>query len=255
MDNLKTGQLIAAIRKSKNMTQQSIANELNITSKAVSKWERGLSFPDVGILEKLADTLGITVIDLFNGEIIDTETVDTSIAVSSVKDAVHLSTSKISRRTKGILLIAMVLFVIAIFLMIVNVVKSHYGIGMAGGSAKIHNVAQISAVEIVLRHETEDFATDYEVTITDEVIVDKILGIYNTMRIRNMSKPLENDKFVIVFFENGLEIATWHIDATGMTTGSTLGVGNHIIENENFNYSYFLQLYYENLIDSLGVSK
>lgn len=70
MDNAKTGQLITSIRKNKNMTQQDIAEKLHITSKAVSKWERGLSFPSIDILENLAIVLNITVMDLLAGEII-----------------------------------------------------------------------------------------------------------------------------------------------------------------------------------------
>lgn len=119
MDNIKTGQLIAAIRKNKSMTQQDIADKLNITSKAVSKWERGLSFPNVGILEKLADILDITVMDLLNGDIHATEIIDASIAELSVKDAVRLSSGKISRRAKIVLFIGVALLTIAIALLIV----------------------------------------------------------------------------------------------------------------------------------------
>lgn len=69
MDNRKTGQLIAELRKEKNMTQQDLADKLHITNTAVSKWERGLSFPGVDILEKLAEELGITVMDILAGEV------------------------------------------------------------------------------------------------------------------------------------------------------------------------------------------
>ena len=69
MDNRKTGQLIAQLRKEKSMTQQDLADKLHITNTAVSKWERGLSFPGVDILEKLAEELGITVMDILAGEV------------------------------------------------------------------------------------------------------------------------------------------------------------------------------------------
>ena len=75
MDNIKTGELISTIRKQKNMTQKDIADKLNITSKAVSKWERGLSFPSVDILEKLAEVLGISVIDILSGEIVESQNI------------------------------------------------------------------------------------------------------------------------------------------------------------------------------------
>lgn len=71
MDKEKTGKLIARVRKNRNMTQQDLAEQLHVTSKAVSKWERGLSFPGVDILEALAGALDISVMDILAGEIIE----------------------------------------------------------------------------------------------------------------------------------------------------------------------------------------
>lgn len=52
------------IRKEKGMTQQQLAEKLYITDKAVSKWERGLSFPDITILKSLAEILELDVSEL-----------------------------------------------------------------------------------------------------------------------------------------------------------------------------------------------
>ncbi len=57
MDNNKIGKYIASRRKEKGLTQQELGDKLFVTDKAVSKWERGLSLPDITILEKLADEL------------------------------------------------------------------------------------------------------------------------------------------------------------------------------------------------------
>lgn len=54
-------------RKAKNLTQKQLAEQLNITDKAVSKWERGLGYPDITVLTKLAETLGVTTSELLNG--------------------------------------------------------------------------------------------------------------------------------------------------------------------------------------------
>lgn len=64
----KMGKLIAELRREKKMTQKDLADQLNITDKAVSKWERGLSGPDISLLTPLADILEITVSELLNGE-------------------------------------------------------------------------------------------------------------------------------------------------------------------------------------------
>ena len=68
MDNLKTGALIAAQRKEHNLTQQELAEQLHISDRTVSKWERGAGFPDVALLEPLADALDLSVLDLIQGE-------------------------------------------------------------------------------------------------------------------------------------------------------------------------------------------
>ena len=73
MDKAKTGALIAAARKEKNMTQKELAKALHVSDRAVSKWERGAGFPDVSLLEPLADALDLQVLDLLRGEEAETE--------------------------------------------------------------------------------------------------------------------------------------------------------------------------------------
>lgn len=58
------GNMVAALRKEKGMTQLELAEKMGVTDKAVSKWERDLSFPDVSSIPKLAEILGITVDEL-----------------------------------------------------------------------------------------------------------------------------------------------------------------------------------------------
>lgn len=58
------GAFVAAARKEKEMTQQNLADQLHVTDKAVSKWERGLCYPDLTLMEELAAALGLTVAEL-----------------------------------------------------------------------------------------------------------------------------------------------------------------------------------------------
>lgn len=58
------GNKIAESRKALNMTQKDLAERLNVTDKAVSKWERGLNFPDIALFDDLASTLGLSVVEL-----------------------------------------------------------------------------------------------------------------------------------------------------------------------------------------------
>ena len=68
MDLKKIGSFIADCRKKKNITQEQLAEKLHITDRAVSKWERGLSLPDVDKMLDLCNILDINVNELLNGE-------------------------------------------------------------------------------------------------------------------------------------------------------------------------------------------
>ena len=68
MDQLKIGKFIAECRKQKGLTQMQLAEKLNITDKAISKWERGMAMPDSSIMLELCDILGISVNELLSGE-------------------------------------------------------------------------------------------------------------------------------------------------------------------------------------------
>ena len=70
MDQLKIGSFIAERRKAKNLTQMQLAEKLNITDRAVSKWETGRSLPDAALMTELCEILNITLIDLFSGEVV-----------------------------------------------------------------------------------------------------------------------------------------------------------------------------------------
>lgn len=68
MDSNKMGAFIAQVRKERGLTQLELAQKINVTDKAVSKWERGVGFPDIKIIEALAEALGVSVSELMNGE-------------------------------------------------------------------------------------------------------------------------------------------------------------------------------------------
>lgn len=68
MDNVKTGKLIAECRREKGLTQQQLADQLNLSNKTISKWESGAGSPDISNLAEVAKVLGITVDELLNGE-------------------------------------------------------------------------------------------------------------------------------------------------------------------------------------------
>ena len=64
MANKSMGEIISTLRKEKEMTQKELADKLNITDKAVSKWERDLACPDTQTLPKVAELLGVSIEEL-----------------------------------------------------------------------------------------------------------------------------------------------------------------------------------------------
>ncbi len=70
MEQVKIGKFIAECRKNKNMTQAQLAEKLNITDRAISKWETGKGMPDSSIMLELCNELDITVNELLSGEMI-----------------------------------------------------------------------------------------------------------------------------------------------------------------------------------------
>ena len=68
MDAHTFGAFVARCRKEKGMTQAELAAKIQVTDKAVSRWERGIGFPDIHTIEPLADALGISVLELMKSE-------------------------------------------------------------------------------------------------------------------------------------------------------------------------------------------
>ena len=84
MKNKSMGELISGLRKEKGMTQRELAEQMNVTDKAVSKWERDLSCPDINSLPRLAEILGISVEELLNTSKKDEATESTAGAVADL---------------------------------------------------------------------------------------------------------------------------------------------------------------------------
>ena len=68
MNNYVTGGTIKALREQRNLTQAELADKIGVSSKTVSKWETAKGLPDITLLQPLAAALGVSVIELMNGE-------------------------------------------------------------------------------------------------------------------------------------------------------------------------------------------
>ena len=121
MNQEKIGNFISKCRKAKKLTQEQLAEKLNITSKAVSKWETGKCLPDASIMMDLSNILDITVTELLSGEkIIKENLIDKAdenlVKLTKTKDA------SIKATRFGYIFMTLSL----LFLMVYNIYK--YGI-------------------------------------------------------------------------------------------------------------------------------
>ena len=89
MDSQKTGQLIAQQRGALGLTQKQLADQLHISDRTVSRWERGVGYPDLSLLEPLADALGLSVVELLRGERLPPEQQPTPQAEHTARDVLN----------------------------------------------------------------------------------------------------------------------------------------------------------------------
>lgn len=117
MDNKKFGAYLAELRRGKNWTQRELAERIHVTDKAVSKWERGLGFPDIHTLEPLADALGVSMLELMHSEPIPDEVAseDASKALEDVLGAACWQ-RRLERRNTVIVLVSVLTLVLLVFL-------------------------------------------------------------------------------------------------------------------------------------------
>ncbi len=102
MDKRKTGEMIRKARTAKGYTQTELGALLNVSNKAVSRWEIGETFPDVAVLEQLATVLGLRIGDIVTGE----EGADTETALTDITREVKIQKKKRDRKISKTALLA-----------------------------------------------------------------------------------------------------------------------------------------------------
>lgn len=124
MDAQKFGTFIAKTRKECSMTQAELAEKLRVTDKAVSRWERGLGFPDINTLEPLAEALGVSVLELVKSERIAAPEIhceEAAVALSdTIKEADRQRLEERSQERKLIAIAIGVITVLSMFLLMMD---------------------------------------------------------------------------------------------------------------------------------------
>lgn len=112
------GKFISDRRKEKKLTQKELANIIYISDKAISKWERGLSFPDIEILESLAKALDVSIVELLKGEKIKNVEPDTENLIKDTLDLTKSEKEKMKKKNiimRGIIVAILIILILLLF--------------------------------------------------------------------------------------------------------------------------------------------
>ena len=119
MTKERLGEFIAQQRKARELTQRELAERLHVTDKAVSKWERGLSYPDVTLLEPLAEALGLEV-----GELLACKEREEEVSVRALmdisKENLRRERLRGSRRLVGVLVLAALTALLVLYVTLIG---------------------------------------------------------------------------------------------------------------------------------------
>ena len=113
------GKFIQEKRKEKNLTQKELAYKLGVTDKAVSKWERGQGCPDVSILEILSKELGVSILEILKGRIIENEIIKVTEANDYIQETIKYTKNNIKETINKI--ITFLIIAISLILLILNI--------------------------------------------------------------------------------------------------------------------------------------
>ena len=167
MDAKELGSFIANLRKEKQITQAELAKRLNVTDKAVSRWERGLGFPDISTLEPLADVLEVSLAELMKCQRLVQSEIGVKDAAAMIGSGIDIAKYQREIQRKRIAH-SLILFLI--------------GIGIIMGALYENFKVKISASTIFVSGRVSSLL------ILCLVIVGFIMiagGVWNIMKIRN----------------------------------------------------------------------
>lgn len=193
MDNQKIGEFISSLRKEKGLTQSELASTLNITTQAISKWERGRGCPDISLLDDLSRILDVSILEILKGRKLDKdEKLDNKNLIETMKFTKEKTKSTI-KKISNIILIA-IIFIITIILIFLNL-RSFYYMNKTYNKQKDYTIDNTifddvdAKVNLILNNKGNYNEDDY-VVITD--YVKAIKDLTNTEDVKSF---ISKDKY------------------------------------------------------------
>lgn len=207
----KIGKFILELRRQKKMTQDDLGYQLNISGKSVSKWERGVNAPDISILNKLSDILGVTTTELLNGERDNKE-----ISIESIK--FYNKKSKIQYIKLFVIILIIFFFAFALLFIINNYNRFQvYSISSASEDFVVNgyiifnnklNIITINKIEYMDKYigteqEIKAKSADIFLKCDDEILYSSGKGFFDSTEVIYLEEYI-NDKTIFLnnMYEN-----------------------------------------------------
>ena len=150
MNQVKTGSFLKELRKEKNLTQENLAEQLNVSNRTVSRWETGSNMPDISTLVEIAEFFDVSIPEIIDGERksekMNQETKETAAAMAEYS---HHEVRSGKRKILGALLSAFGLFIIISALAIIPSESSWSSIYAVLGS-----IVLVIGISIIARQKT-----------------------------------------------------------------------------------------------------
>lgn len=211
MDNKLTGRFICERRKELSLNQKDLAEKLNITDKAVSKWETGRSAPDISMLEPLAEALDVSVAEILKGEKIEKG------KLNEVSDKIIVQTMKKSRKK---------IFIGAFSVLLILAI-------IVGGQFLYHYFNSVSPEDTEGIIKSADFSS-IEGDEDMEIIKSVRRGKYYAFLMKN---PDHDEAHLRVFQAD--KIFKDRFICTGGTSAQTGGIGQYSYSENHLNTDIF----------------
>lgn len=184
MDQEKIGKFISKLRKENNMTQEKLAEELNVSVKTISRWENGKNMPDLSLFKPLCELFNITFNDLMSGEIVKKNEYNTKLE----ENIINLSISD----NKKIKLLKYIIFSILLVLLLITlygVINNTYVMEYVDNSLLNCDIND-NNLKIELYGFTSLNPGYYEFEYNNEKYI-----VINTLRLYFSKNSFENDYF------------------------------------------------------------
>lgn len=172
MDNNKIGKFIMQRRKYKGLTQKELGDRLFVTDKTVSKWERGLSLPDITILEKLAKELDT---DIYS--ILQISKTDKGLA----EDVLEKERLKIKKQFRKKFMIVLIVFIFILFIFLFKTVSFGYDVQHVKYSHYDDKLIDLGVPKFSFYRQISDENYSYKSLRGKEVLKNEIKDYLNTL--------------------------------------------------------------------------